>query len=82
MGRGNEARSLATLLAMPAPQGGRKETNRAKEITAFIGTQSKKATYQAVQEFEKNLREFEDIDFESLNMSFWAIVVLSSAEAA
>jgi multimeric flavodoxin WrbA len=35
-----------------------------KRVTAFIGTQSKKATYQAVQEFEKNLREYEDIDFE------------------
>jgi multimeric flavodoxin WrbA len=35
-----------------------------KKITAFIGTQSKKATYQAVQEFEKNLRQYEDVDFE------------------
>jgi len=28
-----------------------------KKVTAFIGTQTKKATYQAVQEFEKNLRD-------------------------
>jgi multimeric flavodoxin WrbA len=35
-----------------------------KKVTAFIGTQSKKATYLAVQEFEKNLKQYGDIDFE------------------
>ena len=35
-----------------------------KKITAFIGTQSKRATYRAVQEFEKNLRGYEEVDFE------------------
>lgn len=35
-----------------------------KKITAFIGTQTKRATYLAVQEFEKNLRQCEEIDFE------------------
>ncbi len=35
-----------------------------KKITAFIGTQSKRATYKAVQEFEKNLRGYEEVDFE------------------
>jgi multimeric flavodoxin WrbA len=35
-----------------------------KKITAFIGTQTKRATYTALQEFEKNLRRCEEIDFE------------------
>ena len=35
-----------------------------KKITAFVGTQTKRATYLAVQEFEKNLRQYEEIDFE------------------
>jgi NAD(P)H-dependent FMN reductase len=35
-----------------------------KKITAFVGTQTKRATYQAVQEFEKNLGQLEEIDFE------------------
>jgi multimeric flavodoxin WrbA len=35
-----------------------------KKVTAFIGTSTKKATYQAVQEFEKNLKQYTDIDFE------------------
>jgi multimeric flavodoxin WrbA len=35
-----------------------------KKITAFIGTERKKATYLAVQEFEKNLKQLGDIDFE------------------
>jgi hypothetical protein len=28
-----------------------------KKITAFIGSARKKATYQAIQEFEKNLKQ-------------------------
>jgi multimeric flavodoxin WrbA len=40
-----------------------------KKVTAFIGTQSKKATYLAVQEFEKNLKQFDDIDFEYVFLS-------------
>lgn len=35
-----------------------------KKITAFIGSARKKATYQAVQEFEKNLKQYGEIDFE------------------
>jgi multimeric flavodoxin WrbA len=35
-----------------------------KKIIAIIGTQSRKATYLAVQEFEKNLKKYGDIDFE------------------
>jgi multimeric flavodoxin WrbA len=35
-----------------------------KKVTAFIGTQSRKATYLAVQKFEKNLKLHGDIDFE------------------
>jgi hypothetical protein len=33
-----------------------------KKVTAFIGTASKKATYQAVQEFEQQLKHYGDID--------------------
>lgn len=35
-----------------------------KKVTAFIGSQSKKATYTAVQEFEKNLKQYDEIEFE------------------
>ena len=35
-----------------------------KKVTAFIGSARKKATYQAVQEFEKNLKQHGEIDFE------------------
>jgi len=35
-----------------------------KKITAFIGSARKKGTYLAVQEFEKNLKKYRDIDFE------------------
>ncbi|SES63892.1 Multimeric flavodoxin WrbA [Natronincola peptidivorans] len=35
-----------------------------KKVTAFIGSQRKKATYQAVQEMEKNLKQYEAMDFE------------------
>jgi len=40
-----------------------------KKVTAFIGTLSRKATYQAVQEFEKNLKQNSDIDFEYVFLS-------------
>lgn len=35
-----------------------------KKVTAFIGSPRKQATYQAVQEFEKNLKSGAEIDFE------------------
>jgi multimeric flavodoxin WrbA len=35
-----------------------------KKVTVFIGTSTKKATYQAALEFEKNLKQYIDIDFE------------------
>lgn len=35
-----------------------------KKVTAFIGSDRKKATYQAVQEFEKTLRQCGEIEFE------------------
>lgn len=40
-----------------------------KKVTAFIGTQTKRATYTALQEFEKNLRQYEEIDFEYVFLS-------------
>ena len=40
-----------------------------KKVTAFIGTQTKKHTYQAVQEFEKNLGQCGEIDFEHVFLS-------------
>ncbi len=40
-----------------------------KKVTAFIGTQSKKATYRAVQEFEKSLKQYGEIDFEWVFLS-------------
>jgi len=40
-----------------------------KKVAAFIGTQTKKATYQAVQEFEKNLKRYGEIDFEYVFLS-------------
>ena len=35
-----------------------------KKITAFIGTQTRRNTYRATQEFEKNLRRYGEIEFE------------------
>lgn len=35
-----------------------------KKVTAFIGSAQKKATYQAVQEFEKDLKRHGEIEFE------------------
>ena len=40
-----------------------------KKVTAFIGTQTKRNTYLAVQEFEKNLKRYEKIDFEYVFLS-------------
>jgi multimeric flavodoxin WrbA len=40
-----------------------------KKVTAFIGTESRKATYQAVQEFEKNLKHYGEIEFEYVFLS-------------
>lgn len=40
-----------------------------KTVTAFIGTKSKKATYLAVQEFEKELEQLGEIDFEYVFLS-------------
>lgn len=39
------------------------------KIAAFIGSARKKATYQAIQEFEKNLKQYEDIEFEYVFLS-------------
>ena len=35
-----------------------------KKVTVFIGSPQKRATYQAVQEFEKKLKSYGEIDFE------------------
>lgn len=35
-----------------------------KKVTALIGSQQKRLTYKSVQEFEKNLKSFGDIEFE------------------
>jgi NAD(P)H-dependent FMN reductase len=40
-----------------------------KKITAFIGSARKKATYQVIQEFEKNLKQHEEMDFEYVFLS-------------
>jgi NAD(P)H-dependent FMN reductase len=40
-----------------------------KKVTAFIGSARKKATYYAVREFEKNLKQREEIDFEYVFLS-------------
>ncbi|MCX5997288.1 MAG: flavodoxin family protein, partial [Chloroflexi bacterium] len=40
-----------------------------KKVTAFIGSQTKRHTYQAVQEFEKNLKQYGEIDFEYVTLS-------------
>jgi multimeric flavodoxin WrbA len=40
-----------------------------KKVTAFIGSAQKKATYQAIQEFEKNLKQYGEIDFEYVFLS-------------
>ena len=40
-----------------------------KKVTAIIGTQTRRNTYRAVQEFEKNLKLGGEIDFEYLFLS-------------
>lgn len=40
-----------------------------KKITAFIGSARKKATYQAIQEFENNLKQYGEIEFEYVFLS-------------
>lgn len=35
-----------------------------KKVVAVIGTAQKKATYRAVQEFEKDLKAYGEVDFE------------------
>ena len=40
------------------------EVFKMKKVTAFIGSARKKATNQAVQEFEKDLKKYGEIDFE------------------
>lgn len=40
-----------------------------KKVTAFIGSARRKATYYAVQEFEKNLKRHDEIDFEYVFLS-------------
>ena len=44
-----------------------------KRVTAFIGTQTKRHTYEAVQEFEKRLRELGDVEFEYVFLSDYTI---------
>lgn len=40
-----------------------------KKVIAFIGTATRRHTYRAVQEFEKALKEHEEIDFEYIFLS-------------
>lgn len=40
-----------------------------KQVTAFIGTDSKQGTYKAVLEFEKSLKQYTDINFEYVFLS-------------
>jgi multimeric flavodoxin WrbA len=40
-----------------------------KKVTAFIGTQTRRNTYQAVREFEKDLKQYGDVDFEYIFLS-------------
>ena len=40
-----------------------------KKITAFIGSARKNATYRAVQEFERHLRQREEVEFEYVFLS-------------
>lgn len=40
-----------------------------KKVTAFIGTAQRQATYEAVREFEKNLKQEGEIDFETVFLS-------------
>ena len=40
-----------------------------KRVAAFIGTQTRRHTYEAVQEFEKRLKELGDVEFEYVFLS-------------
>ena len=40
-----------------------------KKVTAFIGSERRKTTYEAVVEFEKNLKQYGEIDFEYVFLS-------------
>jgi multimeric flavodoxin WrbA len=40
-----------------------------KKVTAFIGTQTRRNTYFAMQEFERNLKRYGDVDFEHVFLS-------------
>jgi multimeric flavodoxin WrbA len=40
-----------------------------KKVTAFIGTARRKATFRAVQEFEQNLKQLADVEFEYVFLS-------------
>ncbi len=40
-----------------------------KKITVFIGSARKKATYQAIQEFEKNMKQYGNVSFEYVFLS-------------
>ncbi len=40
-----------------------------KKVTAFLGTQTKRNTHRAVQEFERNLKQYGEIDFEYVFLS-------------
>ena len=47
---------------------GCEEMQPMKKVTAFIGTDSRQATYEAVLEFEKSLRQYAPIDFEYVSL--------------
>lgn len=40
-----------------------------KKVTAFLSSSRRKATFRAVQEFERILKEFKNIDFEYVFLS-------------
>lgn len=44
-----------------------------KKVMAFIGSARKKATYMAVQELEKNLKQYGDVDFEYVFLSTYEL---------
>lgn len=44
-----------------------------KKVSAFIGTETRKYTYRAVQEFEKRLEERGDVDFEYVFLSDYTL---------
>ena len=44
-----------------------------KKVTAFIGTETRKYTYRAVQEFEKRLKERGEVEFEYVFLSDYTL---------